>query len=174
MMDPFRRTGVISRVSPDQGGFSLLEAMIAMTILAIGLLGLASMQTMALTRNIDSGELGVAVNLAAAMIERIHYNRDNVVTYGGIDTAVGATQPPAAQPTARGDYTQWQNDLATSGLFGAQGTVTVTNPFGPAALNQSQVQVIVFWTTQGQGMGDQVRKVQRAVNVTLQTVVTPL
>lgn len=163
---------------PDESGFSLLESLIAMTILAVGLLGLAAMQTMALGRNVDAQELTVAANLASEMIERIHYNRANVANYNGalgngIDTNNGATQPPASQPTARGDYGQWQANLGNSGLNSVQGTVNVTSPFGPPTLNQSQVQVQVRWRTKQMGAGDNVQKISRSAFVTLQSVMTP-
>lgn len=162
----------------NESGFSLLESLIAMSILAIGLLGLAAMQTMALSHNVDAQELTMATNMAAEMLERIHYNRSNATAYNGalgsgIDTTNGATQPPATQPTARGDYAQWQNNLDTSGLNGARGTVNVTNPFGPPGLNQSQVVVQVRWRTKQMGAGDNVQKVSRTAFVTLQSVVTP-
>ena len=161
-----------------EAGFSLLESLIAMTILAVGLLGLAAMQTMALGRNVDAQELTTATNLAAEMMERIHFNRANAVNYNGalgtgIDTNNGATIPPAAQPTARGDYQQWQNNLNNSGLNSVQGLVNVTNPFGPPTLNQSQVVVQVRWRTKQMGVGDNVQQISRSAFVTLQSVVTP-
>ncbi len=91
-----------------QGGFTLLESLIAMTVLAIGLLGLAGMQTLALSGNVNAKELGRATNMAATMVERIHYNRRNVTAYNAIDTMSAGNPCPNApfggtQPTARGD-----------------------------------------------------------------------
>lgn len=162
----------------DEAGFSLLESLIAMSILAVGLLGLAAMQTMALGRNVDAQELTTATNLAAEMIERVHYNRANVTNYNGalgsgIDTNNGATTPPTTQPTARGDYLQWQNNLNNSGLNSVQGVVNVTSPVGPPTLNQSQVVVQVRWRTKQMGAGDNVQKISRTAFVTLQSVMTP-
>ncbi len=162
----------------DESGFSLLESLIAMSILAVGLLGLAAMQTMALSHNVDAQELTTATNMASEMLERIHYNRANVTNYNGalgsgIDTSNGATQPPATQPTARGDYAQWQLNLNNSGLNSVRGTVNVTNPFGPPTLNQSQVVVQVRWRTKQMGAGDNVQKRSRSAFVTLQSVMTP-
>ncbi len=165
-----------------EGGFSLLESLFAMTILAFGLLGLAAMQTMALSYNVDAHELSAGTSLASEMMERIHYNRINVTNYNGalgtgIDTGNGATTPPAAQAIARGDYLQWQANLGNSGLDGAQGLVNVTNPFGPAALGQSQVIVQVVWQTKAQGIGadafGNARKQSRSAVVRLQTVMGP-
>lgn len=128
-----------------QDGFSLIEVMVAMVVLAIGLLAIAAMQDVALSRNVDANELSLVTNLAADMMERIRYNGRNVTAYNGIDTLNAATQPPATQPMARGDYTQWQARLAASRLRGPQGLVTVAAT-GPANLSQSQVQVQVVWS----------------------------
>lgn len=128
-----------------QGGFSLVEVMLAMVMLAVGLLAIAAMQVMALGRNVDANELSLVTNLAADMMERIRYNGRNVTAYNGIDTLNAATQPLAAQPMARGDYAQWQARLAASRLRGTQGLVTVTAT-GPTNLSQSQVRVQVLWS----------------------------
>jgi len=40
-----------------EGGFSLIEGMLAAVILATGLLGLASMQGVSLSRNVDANEM---------------------------------------------------------------------------------------------------------------------
>lgn len=172
-----------SRLVPsDQRGFTLLEAMMAMIIMAIGMLGLAGMQTMAMTRNVDAAELGRATNLAAGMIERVHYNRQNVTDYNGalgtgINTSNDATKPPTTQPTARGDFNQWQANLNNSGLNTPAGTVVVTSPFGPAALNQSQVVVTLAWTTKKMGgggvAGAEAQTIARRATITFQTVVSP-
>ena len=163
-------------------GFSLLESLLAMSILAVGLLGLAAMQTMALSYNVDANELTAATALASEMMERIHSNRLNVTTYNGalgtgIDTLNNGTAPPAAQVVARGDFFQWQANLLNAGLDSAQGLVNVTNPFGPAALSQSEVVVEVNWQTSSQGIGAEAygraQKMSRMARVRLRMVMTP-
>lgn len=131
-----------------EGGFTLLEAMLALSILSVGLLATAAMQDMALSRNVDSKELGLATNLATEMIERIRYNTINVTVYNGIDTQNSATKPSNTRQTmARGDYDQWQARLASSQLKNVRGQVTVTAN-GPTNLNQSLVSVQVTWSGQ--------------------------
>lgn len=160
-----------------QGGFSLLEGLIAMTILSIGLLGLAAMQTMAMTRTVDAKELGIATNLAAEMIERVHHNRRNVASYNGIDTTNNGTAPGAAAPIADGDFFQWQANVNNAGLTLGLGTVTVVAT-GPVSLNQNQVTISVSWMTKTQGSSKdanstELQIVSRPAQVILQTVVTP-
>jgi type IV pilus assembly protein PilV len=148
-------------------GFTLLEGMIATAILSVGVLAIGSMQGIALKRNVDSTELTQAVNLATDMMERIQYNRRNVVAYAGLDTLNACGQDPVAQPMALGDCTQWQallNGIAStgisqgSGLRGVTGTGVVRGRVQVAplikipTLNQNQVTVIVTWS--GLSMGN--------------------
>ena len=128
----------------NQGGFSLLEAMVALILLTIGLLGLAAMQSLALSGNVNANELSLATNLSSDMLERIRYNDQNVTAYNGIDTQVDSTKPPTTQAMARGDYTQWSARLGNTGLSDVQGLVTVAAQ-GPTQLNQQLVTVRVNW-----------------------------
>jgi len=128
----------------NQGGFTLLEGMFASLVLAIGLLALAGMQGISLTRNVDANELTLVSNLAADMMERIQFNRRNAPVYNNIDTLAGGTKP-ATDVMAGGDYTQWQQQLNATNLSGIQGRIVVQSPFGPATLNQSQVTIQVNW-----------------------------
>lgn len=128
-----------------QAGFTMIEAMLALTVLSVGLLATAAMQDIALSRNVDSHQLSLVTNLAAEMVERIRYNNKNVAAYNGIDTQTASTKPPTSQPQARGDYDQWQTRLAGVGLTSPRGRVTVT-AIGPTNLTQSQVVVQVTWS----------------------------
>lgn len=161
----------MARLDRTVGGFTLVEGMVAAALLATGVLAAASMQGMALTRNVDSTELGRATNLAVDMMERIQFNRRNVTAYANIDTTAGCTQDAATQPMARGDCNQWVASLTnqvTSGLIGVQGLVQVTPIVINPPLNQNQVVVTVRWTgTSG------ANKIGRVKAVTFNTVVAP-
>jgi len=138
-----------SRIRQEKG-FTLIEAMVSSAILAVGLLGLAGMTTLSFTRNSDGNETTVATNLAAELVERMQFNRRNLVNgYNGINLTsanpVLCTQDPVNQPVARGDCLQWQARLFASGLIGAQAQVTVAL-VGPVILNQRNINVNVTWT----------------------------
>ncbi|HXF92997.1 MAG TPA: prepilin-type N-terminal cleavage/methylation domain-containing protein [Nitrospiraceae bacterium] len=153
-----------------QSGFTLIEGMIAAVVLGAGLLALSGMQAISFGRNVDANELTRVTNLAADMLERIQFNRRNVLAYNNIDTLNAATQPPTSQPMARGDYAQWQALLNSSGLAGVQGRVTVA-AIGPTTppLNQNSVTVTITWS--GSVRGE--TSVMRNKVVTLTTVVSP-
>jgi type IV pilus assembly protein PilV len=158
-----------------QSGFTLVESMIAGAILSVGVLALAGMQGIALTRNVDSTELTRATHLAAEMIERIQYNRKNIAQYA-IDTsnAIPCPQNAVTQAMAKGDCDQWVALLSNpqaSGLVGVRGVITVPATLvGTLAtlLNQYPVTVTVSWT----GAAG-VTKVARAKQVVLTTTVSP-
>lgn len=158
-----------------QSGFTLIEGMIAAAILSVGVLGVAGMQGIALTRNVDSTELTRGTNLAAEMIERIQYNRKNIAQYA-IDTsnATPCPQSAATQAMAKGDCDQWVALLSNpqaSGLVNVRGVITVPAVLvGTLAtlLNQYPVTVTVSWTG---AAGD--TKVARAKQVVLTTTISP-
>lgn len=125
-----------------QAGFSMLEVMVAMTVLTIGLLALAGMQDIALKNNIDGNSVGVATSLASDMMDRILFNYPFVTSYNNIDTQNGGTAPVQAE--ANGDYVQWQARLNQSPLPNARGYVQVV-PVQPSTLNQNQVNVQITW-----------------------------
>lgn len=151
-----------------QSGFTLIEGMLAAIVLAVGLLAVAGMQGISLSRNVDANEISRVTNVAADMVERIQFNRRNATAYNNIDTLNAATQPPTTQPMARGDYTQWQALLNASGLTGVQGLVTVAAT-GPANLNQSQVTVRINWT----GSVKSETSARRSKTVVLTTIIAP-
>lgn len=60
-------------------GFSLVEVMVAVLVLAIGLLGIAGLQSAALANNLTSYQYTQAAMLAQALIERMRANRQGVI-----------------------------------------------------------------------------------------------
>jgi type IV pilus assembly protein PilV len=160
------------KLGKSEGGFTLLEGMLAAVILATGLLGLASMQGFSLGRNVDANEMTRVTNFAADIVERVQFNRRNALAYNGIDTAAACTINATTQPMARGDCDQWRNLLTgglATGLGGLRGQVAVT-AVGPTVppLNQNRVVVTMTWTG-ASGAG----KIAKQRQVTMTTVVAP-
>lgn len=142
-----RRPGDTRGVDSEQG-FSLIEGMIASGVLAVGLLGMAAMQGMALVKNIDAKELTATVTLASDMFERIQFNRRNVVAYDGIDTqntGTCNTIDAALQLQARGDCLLWDSLVDSTPFDNIRGTVAVSNVIEPVALGQRTVTVTLTW-----------------------------
>jgi type IV pilus assembly protein PilV len=64
-----------------QGGFSLIEIMVAVFVLSIGLLGMAALMATSLRNNQSADHRSQAVNLAYDAIEMIRSNKSNALQY---------------------------------------------------------------------------------------------
>jgi type IV pilus assembly protein PilV len=169
---------IAKRIRQEQG-FTLIEAMLSSAILAVGLLGLAGMTTLSFTRNSDGNEMTVATNLAADLVERMQFNRRNLVNgYNGINLTSAnpalCVQNPVTQLVARGDCLQWQTRLFASGLTGVQAQVAVA-AIGPVTLNQNNINVTVTWTGASRNTinGGSAAWVPGTKAVTLNTIIAP-
>ena len=101
-------------------GFSIIEVLIALIVLAIGLLGLAALQAQGLRFNHDAYVRTQATNLAYDIVDRMRANRTNLAAYTAGDPG-GACDPLIATPT--GDLNCWYRGLAAS-LPGGAGLIT--------------------------------------------------
>jgi type IV pilus assembly protein PilV len=90
-----------------QGGFSLIEVLVALVILAVGLLGLAMFQITAIKGNAIASKWTVATELAQDRLERFrHIGWDNIVSSNAGGFAGSPPQPVYANlPGAAGDNT---------------------------------------------------------------------
>lgn len=78
-----------------ENGFSLIEVLVAMLVLAIGLLGLAALQAQGLRFNHDAYTRTQATNLAYDIVDRMRTNRTNLAAY----TAGPPAKPYNCDPT---------------------------------------------------------------------------
>ena len=165
-----------ARRPENQKGFTLVEVMFALVYLSVGLLAIAAMQNIALSRNNDAKRMSIATSLAVEMTERVRFNSPNNSTapypynfsVSCSPACTGGTAPTTTDVTALGDYNQWRAHLAATDPAGAallpSATGTVTSAaLGPAALGQVLVTVTVSWTA---GI--------RTPTITFNTVVAPL
>lgn len=70
-----------------QGGFSLIEVLISIVIVAIGLLGLAGLQARAMNAEFESYQRSQAVLLANDMIDRMRMSRTSYGTFKNVSNA---------------------------------------------------------------------------------------
>jgi len=126
-----------------QKGFGLIEILIALLILAIGLLGMAALQTTSLQQTTGSQARTQAILLAEDMVERIRANRPNRIDYVltdpvavACDTGFAITNGGAAAD----DLNEWRNALGCL-LPGGNGEI---------AVNGDVLTVDITWSARGE------------------------
>ena len=112
-------------------GFTLLEALIALLILAIGVLGVAVLQFRALRFNHDAYLRTQISVLAEDIIDQIRLNDDNAIDYAGLYTvpsAIPATSTcnPATAATASNDLVCWRDRVNNTLPPATQANITNT------------------------------------------------
>ncbi len=92
-------------------GFSLIEVLVALLVLAIGLLGLAALQAQGLRFNHDAYVRTQATHIAYDIVDRMRANSANAAAYTAPDTGA-ACDPLAATVTE--DLNCWYRGLAAA------------------------------------------------------------
>jgi type IV pilus assembly protein PilV len=115
-----------------QTGLGLIEVLVAVLVLGIGILGVASTQIVSLQMNSQSQSRSQAVLLAEDILDRIRANPDNPANYalasGDAQGANGGVCDTSFAPTnasvTANDIAAWENSLSCL-LPAAQRTITV-------------------------------------------------
>ena len=103
-----------------QRGLSLIEVLIAMLILAIGLLGIAAMQAITLRNSQSAFDRTQAVVLSYAMLDRMRAN-SAAARAGSYNLAETCTAPTGTATLIQNDHRQWIQELR-----GTMGDATTT------------------------------------------------
>ncbi len=114
-------------------GFTLIEVLIAMLVLAVGLLGLAGMQATSLKNNQSAYNRSRATQLAYDLADRMRANVVGKSSYTAILPSSAATQTDCLTVTttctvadmAQNDLFEW-NSTVNSSLPSGIGTISVS------------------------------------------------
>lgn len=134
------------KLKQSQHGLTLVEAMIALLVISIGLLGIAALQLTAMNQNSSSLNHSQAVRYAYNMSDRIRANMVEFDQYIGIDTNDGFNQDCTAPAACNSgdmllaDATDWEALVET--LPGGRGII-FDDPDG--------LLVVVMWDDNGTG-----------------------
>jgi len=118
-----------------QGGIALIEAIVAVVLLGIGLLGAVGMQARTMSALADTDRRAQATLAAESLLGTMAVDVANASDYALV---AGGT------PSAR--LLPWYNDATTNKVPGAQITIGVV----PAG-NRTQVTVDIKWTRKDDG-----------------------
>jgi type IV pilus assembly protein PilV len=107
-----------------QRGFTLIEVMIAVLILAFGLLGFALLQTMNVRFTNSANQRSQATNLAYEMLDQMRVNRLAAVQYAGDYEGTADGCDPGETVNAAAFRTTWECRLQYALGPGASAEVT--------------------------------------------------
>lgn len=141
------------RVSPASGrGFTLLEILITIVILAFGLLGVAGLQARIQIAEVEAYQRAQAIVLVQDMVDRLNANRKNGTSYvTGTPAGTGnLVQDCSGMTGANLDLCQWGNALlgasekkgaaSVGAMIGARGCIT-----NPVTTMPREFFVAVIW-----------------------------
>lgn len=132
-------------------GFSIVEVMVAMTILTVGLLGLAGLQARAMTSEIESYARGQAILLVEDMSDRIlsNPNAAKLGAFEGTDT-YGAALVTCSGGGAAQELCEWGNAIKGNAVKqGSTSIGTLNTPVGCVTWDATTLtyQVSVAWAS---------------------------
>ncbi len=141
-------------ISKSSKGFTLIEVLIALTILAIGLLGVALMQVTSISGNTFSREMSIATELGQDILEKIrtvNSTCNNVTTHAFLrDTTVVATHPDITDTATLLVNANPINELGTTNGPGLQYTRQWrVTPCNSPTTNMQTITVTVNWIEKG-------------------------
>ena len=139
-----------TRPSPARG-FTLIEVLVALVVLAVGMLGIAALYVESLRAGRTSINRITAVTLASDMADRIRANPNAAATYAGNgpgadrDCVNGVGACTAVQ-LAEDDWFRWLQDENAQLPGGPTATIVTANP-SPAL---TQYTITLSWPEAGQ------------------------
>lgn len=145
------RIDLMPRLATRQQGFTLVEVLVTVVILAIGLLGLAGLQAASLRFNSSANLRSQATNLAYDIVDRMHANRQAARSgaYDGINFENPPTVPavsPSGTSIAAQDIRAWRNAMARTLPLGT----------GSIARTGDNITIVIQWDdTRGQSTPQQ-------------------
>jgi len=138
-------------------GFSLIEALVAFMIISIGMLGIASLQTISMKAGHTAVTRSSAIFNAQDILDRMRANTTQIAAYAATVTdtgtdngcndvedyasnAVTAATSCTSAELAADDLFHWKQSLAPN----VTASIVVTPPTAPRVLNT--VTVLISWT----------------------------
>lgn len=115
------------RLIDAEKGFTLIEVMITIVVLAFGLLGFAMLQTTALRFSQSSNHRTQATMLASDLLDQMRANRLAAAQYAGTHAATNSNCVPQPSITPTNYLNDWRCRMGRALGLGATATVTYSN-----------------------------------------------
>jgi type IV pilus assembly protein PilV len=131
-------------------GFTIVEALVALVVLAVGMLGIASLYVTTLRASGSATSRMQAINLASDLGDRIRANRTAGAAYAGAPAAngtscIGTGVTCTAEQMAAHDLFVWQAAIQAALPSAPAGTVTVDT-----STNPTTYRIQVSWVEAGE------------------------
>jgi len=140
---------------PRQGGFTLLEVLIALLVLSIGLLGIGKLMMLSARANDSAYMRSQATALGYTMLDAMRANRQAAIvqTYdtamgvfpGGLQPCGTVAAPCNSGQQAQNDLFLWGTSLGTALPLGQGSVVTALVPAPGTGANNVTATVTVQW-----------------------------
>lgn len=104
---------VLTKNQKNQQGFSLLEALLALFVLTIGLLGVAAMNGQSMRTGYVATQRMAAISKGEELIERMRANPVGIDSYGGLAQSFSCTSTATCTPAemAADDLFVWTDEV---------------------------------------------------------------
>jgi type IV pilus assembly protein PilV len=138
-----------------QRGFTLIETLVSMVVLAVGMLGIAALYIEGLRSSQASVSRTIAVNLAADMADRIRANPNAPAgAYAGVgpganNNCVNGPGPCLPAQLAQDDWFWWFQDVQNR-LPGGAAAAIAEDPVAVAPA--TQYDIVLTWPEPGQAV----------------------
>lgn len=143
------RSGVKSAIAAK--GFTLIEVLVSLVVLAVGLLGLAMLQTTNLRLAQSANERTIATNLAYELMDDIRMNRLVAAQYSGSvkgsDAPTGACNQASQTSTPATQRNEFGCKMAKA--LGSTSLATIEVTGDPDKGEPQKVTVIMSWDDEG-------------------------
>lgn len=123
-------------------GFTMIELLVALFVVAVGILGLAGMRTASMQSVYGSYGRTQAIGLAYGVVDRMRANRDSALS-GNYDIALSDAKPSCGT-VATCDLNSWLTSLETrlpagdgSVAVDSSGVATIQTQWNPSRLEDS-------------------------------------
>ena len=137
------------RRAHEEQGFTLIEVLIALVVLAVGLLGMASLMTSSLQSSQGAYRRSQASVMAYDLVERMRVNRSQAISSNDYTLASGAADSTAPSCNSAGCTPQQQ---AQMDLYQWRGALKAALPDATATVGRTvpnQYTITINWSETG-------------------------
>lgn len=140
-------------ITPKASGFTMIEVMVSLLVLAIGVLGVATLQLSTYRQLQSSNNFAIAALLSGDMADRMLANSAQALA-GNYNHTAAPSSPPVCTtsacttPAHRAEYdiAQWQDRVTgTADFWGGAGLPSASGEIAAVAGTTDEFEIIVRW-----------------------------